>query len=189
MRDGIIRAATAAPAPPDDPPDEWARFHGFRVGPNRRDFGGRQQSEFRAGAFAEDRDPGIEEALGEGAGVIGDIVLIDAGAESRSRARKNIQILQQERNTGEGPIRKPVVDLAPGIVVMFHHHRVDFGIDLGGAGDRLVQQFGGADVFLPDQIGKADPVIAAVFPERHIDTREAKLEAVAPGSDSRARPD
>src|SRR5271154_1219453 len=34
---GTIRAATAAPAPPDEPPDECARFHGFRVGPNRRD--------------------------------------------------------------------------------------------------------------------------------------------------------
>src|SRR5580700_12291455 len=34
---GRIRAATAAPAPPDEPPDECARFHGFRVGPNSRD--------------------------------------------------------------------------------------------------------------------------------------------------------
>src|ERR1700687_3166223 len=34
---GRMRAATAAPAPPDDPPEECARFHGLRVGPNRRD--------------------------------------------------------------------------------------------------------------------------------------------------------
>src|ERR1700692_1916165 len=34
---GTVRAATAAPAPPDEPPEECARFHGFRVGPNRRD--------------------------------------------------------------------------------------------------------------------------------------------------------
>src|SRR5881409_1916647 len=34
---GTMRAATAAPAPPDDPPEECAGFHGFRVGPNRRD--------------------------------------------------------------------------------------------------------------------------------------------------------
>src|SRR5437899_7129331 len=33
---GRIRAATAAPAPPDEPPDECARFQGLRVGPNRR---------------------------------------------------------------------------------------------------------------------------------------------------------
>jgi hypothetical protein len=32
-----MRAATAAPAPPEDPPEECARFHGLRVGPNRRD--------------------------------------------------------------------------------------------------------------------------------------------------------
>ena len=34
---GRMRAATAAAAPPDEPPDECARFHGLRVGPNRRD--------------------------------------------------------------------------------------------------------------------------------------------------------
>ncbi len=49
-------------------------------------FGGRHQSEFRTGAFSEDRHPGIEEALGEGAGMIGDIVLVDARARGRPRA-------------------------------------------------------------------------------------------------------
>src|SRR5258708_32004585 len=34
---GRMRAATAAPAPPDEPPDECARLHGFRVAPNNRD--------------------------------------------------------------------------------------------------------------------------------------------------------
>src|ERR1019366_4379329 len=34
---GRMRAATAAAAPPDEPPDECARFQGFRVGPNSRD--------------------------------------------------------------------------------------------------------------------------------------------------------
>src|SRR5205085_7367535 len=34
---GRIRAATAAAAPPDEPPEECAGFHGLRVGPNRRD--------------------------------------------------------------------------------------------------------------------------------------------------------
>src|ERR1700676_1161837 len=33
---GRMRAATAAPAPPDEPPDECARFQGLRVGPCRR---------------------------------------------------------------------------------------------------------------------------------------------------------
>src|SRR5437868_5116809 len=33
---GRMRAATAAAAPPDEPPEEWARFQGLRVGPNRR---------------------------------------------------------------------------------------------------------------------------------------------------------
>src|SRR5882757_544645 len=34
---GKMRAATAAAAPPDEPPEECARFQGFRVGPNSRD--------------------------------------------------------------------------------------------------------------------------------------------------------
>src|SRR3984957_15330898 len=34
---GRMRATTAAPAPPEEPPDECARFQGFRVGPNKRD--------------------------------------------------------------------------------------------------------------------------------------------------------
>src|ERR1700686_5813331 len=34
---GRMRAATAAAAPPEEPPAEWSRFQGLRVGPNRRD--------------------------------------------------------------------------------------------------------------------------------------------------------
>src|SRR6266436_1426252 len=34
---GRMRAATAAPAPPEEPPEEWAGFQGLRVGPNSRD--------------------------------------------------------------------------------------------------------------------------------------------------------
>src|SRR5690242_9584838 len=34
---GRMRAATAAAAPPDEPPEECARFQGFLVGPCRRD--------------------------------------------------------------------------------------------------------------------------------------------------------
>src|SRR3954466_13044881 len=34
---GRMRAATAAAAPPDEPPEECPRFQGLRVGPCRRD--------------------------------------------------------------------------------------------------------------------------------------------------------
>src|ERR1700684_2410032 len=34
---GRMRAGAAGAAPPEEPPDECARFQGFRVGPNRRD--------------------------------------------------------------------------------------------------------------------------------------------------------
>jgi hypothetical protein len=71
--------------------------------------------------------------------MIGNIVLVDARARSRPGALENIQILQQKRDPGEGTIRKPVVDLPLGIVVMLHDHRIDLRIDPGGAGDGLVQ--------------------------------------------------
>ncbi len=107
--------------------------------------------------------------------MIRDIIIIDAGARRRPRALENIQILQQKRHAGKGAIRKPLVDLPPGIVIMLHDHRIDLRIDLGGAGDRLVQQFRGADLLFPDELGEAHPVIAGVFPECHIDTYGAVL--------------
>ena len=103
--------------------------------------------------------------------MIGDIVLVEARAESRPRALQNIQVLQQKRHAGEGAIRKPLVDLPLGMVVMLDDDRVDLRVDLGGAGDGLVQQFPGADLLVADEIGQADPVIVAVFLEGHVDTR------------------
>ena len=67
--------------------------------------------------------------------------LQDAGAEGGARALQQIEILQQERHAGEGAVGKSLVDLPLGIVVVLDHDRVDLRIDLGGAGDRLVEQF------------------------------------------------
>ena len=138
---GRMRAATAAAAPPDEPPDECVEIPGIAGRTEQAGLGGRHQSEFRTGALAEDREAGVEETLGEGAAVIGDIVLVDAGAEGRPRALEKFQILQQKRHAGEGTIGKPLVDLPFGIVVMLDDDSVDLRIDPGGAGDRLVEQF------------------------------------------------
>ena len=167
---GRMRAATAAAAPPDEPPEECARFQGLRVGPMQARLRGRHQAEFRAGALAEDRDAGLEEALGEGAGVVGDVILVDAGAEGRPRALEEIEILQQKRHAREGTIRKSLVDLPLRIVVMLYDHRIDLRIDLGGTGDRLVEQLRGRDLLVANEFGKPEPVIAAVFLEGHIGT-------------------
>ncbi len=71
----------------------------------------------------------------------------------------------------KGPSGKPRFDLPLRIVVMLDDDRVDLRIDLGGAGDGLVQQLSGADLLVADEIGKADPVVVAVFLEGHADTR------------------
>src|SRR4051812_48298388 len=49
---GRMRAATAAAAPPDEPPEECARFQGLRVGPCRRGLGGGIRAESRAAPFS-----------------------------------------------------------------------------------------------------------------------------------------
>ena len=100
----------------------------------------------------------------------GDIVPVKAGAERGPRALQKVEVLQQKRHAGERAIRKPLVDLPLGMVVMLYNHRIDLGIYPGGAGDRLVQQFPGTNLLVADEFGKTDAVIAAVFPEGHVDT-------------------
>src|SRR5450631_1800333 len=112
--------------------------------------GGRRQSQLRTAAFYEDRHSGIEEAPSEGAGMIGNIVLVDARARGRPRALQDIQILQEKRHAGERAIRKPAVDLRLRIVVMFDDYRVDLRINFGRAGNRLVQQLPGGDLLFTD---------------------------------------
>jgi len=43
------------------------------------------------------------------------------------------------------------------------------------SGDRLVQQSLALTCFFPDELGEAHPVIAAVFPGGHMDSRGAVL--------------
>jgi hypothetical protein len=50
---------------------------------------------------------------------------------------------------------------------MLDDDRIDLGIDLLGAGDGLGQQLAWADLFPANEVGKADPVIAAIFLEGH----------------------
>ena len=77
-----------------------------------------------------------------------------------------------------GPSGSPFSICRSGIVVMLDDYRVDLRIDLGGPRDRLVQQFAGTDLLLADQLGKADGVVSAVFPERHINPRVVKRRAI-----------
>ena len=103
------------------------------------------------------------------------MVLVDTGAEGRSRALQQIKILQQKRHARERAIRKSLVDLPLRIIVMLHHHGVDLRVDPGCARDGFVKQLAGADLFVADQTGEADPVITAVFLESHVDSRGAEI--------------
>ncbi len=156
----------------------------------------RHQAEFGTGALAEDRDASIEKALRQRAAVVGHKVLQDRGAGGRARALQEVEVLQEERYAGKGAVGQPALDLAFGIVVMLYHDRVDLRIDLRGTGDGLVEQFPGRDFFLPNQFGKADRVVIAVFLEGHADTSLAdwSVDRPRPGSltcgrFSRAHPD
>ena len=153
---------------------------------------GRHEAEFRTGALAEDGDAGPEETSGQGTGVVGDIVLVDAGAESGSRALEQIEILQQKRHAGEGTVRKSLFDLPLRIIIVLYDHRIDLRIDLGGAGDGFVQQFPGTDLLVVDEFGEPDRVVIAIFLESHIRTcrpEAPKLAAKTQKAISRERPD
>jgi hypothetical protein len=54
---------------------------------------GRHQPEFRARALAEDRNTRVEEAPGEGASVVGNVIAVDAGAEGGDRALQQVEVL------------------------------------------------------------------------------------------------
>ena len=71
--------------------------------------------------------------------MIGDFVLEYAGAKGRARALEQVEILEKKRHAGERTVRKSLVDLALGEVVMPDNDCVDLRIDLRGAGNGLVQ--------------------------------------------------
>src|SRR3954466_5571154 len=98
--------------------------------PEQPRFGGRHQAEFRARALAEDGHAGVEETTAEGAGMIRDIVLEDAGARGGPRTLETIQALEQGRPAGEGAVRKPPVDFRSRVIVVFYDDRIDLRIDL-----------------------------------------------------------
>ncbi len=129
---------------------------------------GRHQTEFRARTLAENHDAGIKKPPGEGAGVVGDKIPVDRRPRRRARSLQEIEILQEKRHAGEGSVDKSRVDLALGIFVVLHHHRIDLRVDLRGARDRLVEQVAGRDLLLADQIGQADRVLITVFLESHV---------------------
>src|SRR5207247_9130785 len=77
------------------------------------------------------------------------------------------KVLQEERYAGKGAVGQAALDLAFGMVIVLDDDRVDLRIDLRGSGNGLVEQFPGRDLFLPDEFGKADRVVLAVFLEGH----------------------
>jgi hypothetical protein len=67
---------------------------------------------------------------------------------------------------------------------VLHDHGIDLRIDLLGPHDGFVEQFPRADLFGADEIGEAEPVVAAVILNGHpVYPRGYRLRI------SRARPD
>ena len=130
----------------------------------------RHQAEFGTGALAEDRKAAVEKALHERAVVVSHKILQDRGTGGRTRALEGIEVLQEERDAGKGAVGQAALDLALGVVVMLDDDGVDLRIDLRGTGDGLVEQFPGRDLFVANQVGKADRVVIAIFLEGHAHT-------------------
>src|ERR1041385_179894 len=87
--------------------------------------GRRHQAEFRTRTLAENGDAAVEETLRQRAGMIGNTVPVEARAEGGAGPLQQIEILEQKRHAGEGPLGKSAVDLPARIVVMPDHHGVD----------------------------------------------------------------
>ena len=95
------------------------------------------------------------------------MVLVDARARCGPRPLKKLQILQEKRHAGERAIRKSLVDLPLGIIVVLDDDRIDFRIYFSGPRNCFIQQFTGADLPFSDEFGQTDGVIAAIFSEGH----------------------
>src|SRR5262249_5779578 len=102
--------------------------------------GGRHQPEFRTRTLAENREARFQEALGERAAVVRDLVLVDAGAKCRTRAFKEIEVLQDKWHAGKGTLRHSLLDLPLRVIVVLYDDCVDVRIDLFGTRDRFIQE-------------------------------------------------
>ena len=75
---GTMPAATAAAAPPEEPPGVRSRSHGLRVGPNRRASRDGQDPVLGQRGRADDHEAGVAQAARDVVVVVGDVVLPSA---------------------------------------------------------------------------------------------------------------
>ena len=127
----------------------------------------RHQTPFGRRRLAVDHESGVDETLRQRIRVVGDIILVERGAESRTRAREQVEILQQKRHAAERAVWQTLRDLLAREIVMFDHDRVELRIDLLRARDRLVEQFLRARLTAAHQFRETDGVIGAEFLEAH----------------------
>src|ERR1051326_829801 len=77
------------------------------------------QAEFRARTLAENGYAAVEKTLRQGAGVIGNVVPVQARARRGAGSLKQIEVFQQKRHAGKRPLGKSAVDLLVRVVDMF----------------------------------------------------------------------
>ncbi len=99
---GVMRAATAAPEPPLEPPEVRLTSHGLRHGAERLGLGDRRETELGRVGFADKDQPGVAKAGDElavvGARNLGKPAVAFAG---RGPGERRAEILEQERHAGE----------------------------------------------------------------------------------------
>ena len=145
---GTIPAATAAPEPPDDPPDVRARSHGLRVAPNRFVFVHGWIA--HSGSVVE---PDEDEA--RGAQARDDVVIVgrdpvpeEAGAAGHPPPGHGAAVLDRDRDAGERP-RVTGADGLRGrerLVGVDVDERVDLRVKLLDAAQRGLDELGRADL-------------------------------------------
>src|ERR1700752_5097789 len=138
---GTIPDATAAAAPPLDPPGVRVVSHGLWVAPHG--LGGRHAAALRAVRAADDHQPGSTVAADECRVVVGDDVCLHerdvAVADPLPRVRGE-EILDEERHAAEPAVGKiGACGGLAGVVEPADHDRVEGRIDTFYALDRSFQ--------------------------------------------------
>ena len=148
---GTIPEAMAAALPPEDPPGEWSRFHGLRVGPNTRVVGVGLPSELRGVGLAHHHTPGRHQACHQRrVGCRRRVVGEHRRAMGGHVAGRVLQILHSQRDAGQWPgvdagrhLLVDVVGRGPGSLLVNGHEGVECRIVEGDLAQCMLGQLDG----------------------------------------------
>ena len=156
---GTTWAATAAAAPPLEPPGVCSGFQGVPRRAEQFRLGGRADRKLGEVRLPDGDQPGASEAGRQFRVGVRDVAP-EQGAALGERHPRDFrdEILHQKRHAGEGPVRERRVGLVAGPIEHAGDHRVQLAVHGFAAPDRVVDQLSGMDGAAADAIGQGGGV-------------------------------